>query len=106
MPEAYEWVAEAVDNANTFDAIDALIGDTVTAGFTLPAGAGITYTSSNESVFKVENGQAIVTQPAKKDAKVTLTVRIVSDEQAGNGYNYGKVDVTRVFRFVVPAAGK
>ncbi|MCK7514045.1 MAG: hypothetical protein MZV70_65210 [Desulfobacterales bacterium] len=34
VPEAYEWVAEAVDNANTFAAVDALIGDTVTAGFT------------------------------------------------------------------------
>ncbi len=36
VPEAYEWVAEAVDNANTFDAVDALIGDTVTEGFSLP----------------------------------------------------------------------
>ena len=48
VPEAYEWVAEAVDNANTFDAVDALIGDTVTEGFTLPTGEGITYSSSNE----------------------------------------------------------
>ena len=48
VPEAYEWVAEAVDNANTFDAVNALIGETVTEGFILPTGAGITYTSSNE----------------------------------------------------------
>ncbi len=101
VPEAYEWVAEAVDNANTFDAVDALIGDTVTQGFTLPSGAGITYSSSNESVFKVVNGQAVVT-PARKDATVTLTVNIVSDTVAGNGYNYGTVDVTRTFTFVVP----
>lgn len=101
VPEAYEWVAEAVDNANTFDAVDALIGDVVTAGFNLPSGDGITYSSNNEKVFKVVNGQAIVT-PAKKDAKVTLTVKIVSDKIAGNGYNYGKVDVTRAFMFIVP----
>jgi len=35
---------------------------------------------------------------------VTLRVRIVSDRIFGNGYyNYGKVDVTRFFAFVVPA---
>lgn len=106
VPEAYEWVAEAVDNANTFDAVDALIGDTVTAGFSLPTGAGITYSSSNESVFKVVNGQAVVTRPDKKNAKVTLTVRVVSDQVAGTGYNYGKVDVTRAFTFTVLAKGK
>ena len=103
VPEAYEWVAEAVDNANTFDAVDALIGDKVTEGFILPTGDGITYSSSNESVFKVVNGQAVVTRPDKKDATVTLTVRVVSDKIAGNGYNYGKVDVTRAFTFTVPA---
>jgi hypothetical protein len=103
VPEAYEWVAEAVDNANTFDAVDALIGDTVTAGFSgLPTGDGITYSSSNEKVFKVLNGKAFVTRPKNRDAKVTLTVRVVSDEIAGNGYNYGKVDVTRTFTFTVP----
>jgi hypothetical protein len=106
VPEAYEWVAEAVDNANTFDAIDTLIGDTVTHSFSgLPTGAGITYSSSNESVFKVVADQAVVT-PAKKDAKVTLTVNVVSDTVAGNGYNYGKVDVTRAFTFIVPGKGK
>ncbi len=106
VPEAYEWVAEAVENANTFDAIDALIGETVTGGFTLPSGPGITYTSSDENVFKVVDGQAVVTQPAKRDATVTLTVRIVSDKTAGNGYNYGKVDVMHAFTFTVPAKGK
>jgi hypothetical protein len=107
VPEAYEWVAEAVDNANTFDAVDALIGDTVTVGFSgLPTGDGITYSSSNEKVFKVVNGQAVVTRPYKKDAKVTLTVRVISDEIAGDGYNYGEVDVTRAFTFTVPAKGK
>ncbi len=106
VPEAYEWVAEAVDNANTFAAVDALIGDTVTVGFSgLPTGVGITYSSSNESVFKVVGEQAVVT-PDKKDAKVTLTVRVVSDKVAGNGYNYGKVDVTRAFTFIVPGKGK
>lgn len=106
VPEAYEWVAEAVGNANTFDAVDALIGDKVTDSFTLPTGAGITYSSSHESVFKVVNGQAVVTRPDKRDAKVTLTVRVVSDEIAGNGFNYGKVDVTRAFTFTVPAKDK
>jgi hypothetical protein len=106
VPEAYEWVAEAVDNANTFDAVDALIGDKVTKGFTLPTGDGITYSSSNERVFKVVNGQAVVTRPDKRDATVTLTVRVVSDKIAGNDYNYGKVDVTRAFRFTVPAKDK
>jgi hypothetical protein len=106
VPEAYEWVAEAVDNANTFDAVDALIGDTVTDGFTLPTGDGITYSSSNEEVFKVVNGQAVVTRPDKKDARVTLTVRVVSDKVSSTGYNYGKVDVTRVFTFSVPAKSK
>ena len=106
VPEAYEWVAESVDNANTFAAVDALIGDTVSVGFSgLPTGAGITYTSSNESVFKVVGGQAVVS-PDKKDAKVTLTVRVVSDKVAGNGYNYSKVDVTRAFTFIVPGKGK
>ena len=64
VPEAYEWVAEAVDNAKYFDAVDALIGDTVTHGFSLPTGDAtneITYSSSNEKVFKVVNGQAVVT---------------------------------------------
>ncbi len=107
VPEAYEWVAEAVDNANTFDAVDALIGDTVTVGFSgLPTGVGITYTSSNESVFKVVGDQAVVTPLPKKDAKVILTVRVVSDKIAGNSSNYGKVDVTRAFMFIVPAKGK
>jgi hypothetical protein len=106
VPEAYEWVAEAVDNANTFDAVDALIGDKVTEGFILPTGDGITYSSSNEKVFKVVNGQAVVTRPDKKDATVTLTVRVVSDKISGNGYNYGKVDVTRTFTFTVPAKDK
>ena len=32
----------------------------------------------------------------------SLTVNIVSDQTAGNGYNYGKVDVTRTFTFIVP----
>lgn len=103
VPEAYEWAAEAVDNANTFDAVDALIGDTVTENFYLPAGPGITYSSSNEEVFKVVGDQAVVTRPQKKDASVTLTVRVVSDSLAGNGYNYGVVDVTRTFTFTVPA---
>ncbi len=106
VPEAYEWVAEAVDNANTFDAVDALIGDTITEGFSLPTGPGITYISSNESVFNVVNGQAVVTRPDKKDAAVTLTVRVVSDKIAGTGYNYGKVDVTHTFTFTVPAKKK
>ena len=107
VPEAYEWVAEAVDNANTFDAVDALIGDTVTASFSgLPTGEGITYSSSNEKVFKVVGGQAVVTRPDKKDALVILTVRVVSDEIAGNSHNYGKVDVTRAFMFIVPAKHK
>jgi hypothetical protein len=107
VPEAYEWVAEAVHNANTFDTVDALIGDTVTAGFSgLPTGDGITYSSSNEDVFKVVGDQAIVTRPDKKAATVTLTVRVVSDEIAGNDYNYGNVDVTRTFTFIVPAMGK
>jgi hypothetical protein len=107
VPEAYEWVAEAVDNANTFDAIDTLIGDTVTHSFSgLPTGAGITYSSSNESVFKVVNGQAVVTQPAKMDAKVTLKVEVVSDKISLTGFNYGKVDVTRAFTFTVPALSK
>jgi hypothetical protein len=105
VPEAYEWVAEAVDNANIFDAVDALIGDTVTGGFSLPTD-GVTYSSSNESVFRVVNGQAIVTPLKNKDASVNLTVRVVSDEIAGNGYNYGTVDVTRTFTFTVPAKGK
>jgi hypothetical protein len=105
VPEAYEWVAEAVDNAKYFDAVDALIGDTVTHGFSLPTGDGtnkITYRSSNEKVFKVINGQAVVTRPDKKEAEVTLTVRVVSDKVAGNDSNYGKVDVTRAFTFTVP----
>jgi len=107
VPEAYEWVAEVVANANIFDAVDALIGDTVTEGFTLPTGDGITYTSSNEDVFEVVDGEAIVTRPNKgADATVTLTVRVVSDTVAGNGYNYGNVDVTRTFTFIVPAKGK
>jgi len=106
VPEAYEWVAEAVDNANTFDAVDAVIGDTVTEGFSLPSGDGITYSSSNEDVFTVVNGQAEVTRPDKEDATVTLTVRVVSDEIAGDGDNYGKVDVTRTFTFTVPAKDK
>ncbi len=108
VPEAYEWVAEVVDNAKYFDTVDALVGDTVTAGFTLTTGDAtntITYSSSNESVFKVVNGQAVVT-PGKKDAKVTLTAKIVSDKVAGNGYNYGKVDVTRAFTFTVPGKSK
>ncbi len=107
VPEAYEWVAEAVDNAKYFDEVDAAIGDTVTHGFSLPTGDGtnaITYRSSNEKVFKVVNGQAVVTRPDKKDAEVTLTVRVVSDRIFSNGYyNYGKVDVTREFAFIVPA---
>jgi hypothetical protein len=103
VPEAYEWVAEAVDNANTFDAVDALIGNKVTEGFSLPTGDGITYSSSNEKVFKVVDGQAVVNRPDRKDAKVTLTVRVVSDQIAGNGYNYGMVDVTHTFTFIVPA---
>jgi len=106
VPEAYEWVAEAVDNAKYFDAVDALIGDKVTKGFTLPTGDGITYSSSNEKVLKVVNGQAIVNRPHKKDATVTLTVRVVSDKVAGSGYNYGKVDVTRAFTFTVPDKDK
>ena len=105
VPEAYEWVAEVVDNAKYFDEVDALIGNEVTHGFSLPTGDAtnkITYSSSNEKVFKVVNGQAVVTRPDKKDAKVTLTVRVVSDKVAGDAKNYGKVDVTRAFTFTVP----
>ncbi len=43
-----------------------------------------------------------MTRPAKKDATVTLTVNVVSDQVAGNGYDYGRVDVTRTFTFIVP----
>jgi hypothetical protein len=109
VPEAYEWVAEAVDNAKYFDAVDALIGDTVTHGFSLPTGDAtnkITYKSSNEKVFKVVNGQAVVHRPYKRDAEVTLTVRVVSDKISLTGFNYGKVDVTRAFTFTVPALSK
>jgi hypothetical protein len=107
VPEAYEWVAEAVDNAKYFDLVDAAIPNTVTQGFSLPTGDQynvITYSSSNKKVFNVVNGQAVVTPPAKKDATVTLTVRVVSDRIFAFGfYNYGKVDVTREFAFIVPA---
>ncbi|MCL7454673.1 MAG: hypothetical protein M8467_16660, partial [Anaerolineae bacterium] len=103
--EAYEWVVEAVDNANTFDTVDALIGDTVTEGFSGLPTEGVTYTSSNEDVFTVVDGEAIVNRPNKKAATVTLTVRVVSDEIAGDGYNYANVDVTRTFTFTVPAKG-
>ncbi|HME44256.1 MAG TPA: subtype B tannase [Syntrophorhabdales bacterium] len=107
VPEAYEWVAEAVDNAKYFDLVDAAIPNTVTQGFSLPTGDQynvITYRSSNKKVFNVVNGQAVVTPPAKKDATVTLTVRVVSDRIFAFGfYNYGKVDVTREFAFIVPA---
>jgi hypothetical protein len=106
VPEAYEWVAEAVDNAKYFDAVDALIGDTVTHGFSLPTGDAtnkITYKSSNEKVFKVVNGQAVVHRPYRRDAEVTLKVEVVSDKISLTGFNYGKVDVTRAFTFTVPA---
>lgn len=107
VPEAYEWVAEATNNAKYFDAIKAAIPcGHVTGNFNLPIGDGtnvITYRSSDPSVFHVTGGQAVVNRPAKRDARVTLTVKIVSDEIAGNGYNYGKVDVTRAFEFTVPA---
>ena len=93
-------------NANTFGDVDDLIGDTVSNSFILPTGNGITYTSSNEDVFKVVNGEAVVTRLKNKDVMVTLTVRAVSDEVAGDGYNYGKVDVTRTFTFTVSAKGK
>ncbi len=98
-----------MDNAKYFDLVDAAIGDTVTTGFSLPIGDQtneITYSSSDASVFNVVNGQAVVTRPAKKDAKVTLTVNIVSDKIAGDGKDYGKVEVTRAFTFIVPAKGK
>lgn len=105
VPEAYEWVAEAVHNANTFDEVGALIGDTVTEGFSLPTD-GATYSSSNEGVFKVVNGQAVVTRPDNKDATVTLTVQVVSDKIAGDDYNYSSIDVTRTFTFTVLGMGK
>jgi len=106
VPEAYEWVAEAVDNASTFSAVAALIGDTVTEGFSGLPTDGVTYSSSNEDVFKVVNGEAVVTRLKNKDVTVTLTVRVVSDEIAGDGYNYGTVDVSRTFTFIVPGEGK
>ena len=104
VPEAYEWVAEAVDNANYFDTVEALIGTRVTGGFSLPTGDQtnvITYSSSNPSVFNVVDGQAVVTRPPASDASVTLTMRVVSDKLASNGYNYGRIDVTRAFTFTV-----
>jgi hypothetical protein len=62
------------------------------------------YSSSNKSVFNVVDGQAVVTPHPKKDTTVTLTVRVVSDRIFANGYyNYGTVDVTRSFAFIVPA---
>ena len=103
VPEAYEWVAEVVDNANIFDEVDALIGEKETTGFPID---GVTYSSSNESVFKIVNGEAVVTPLKNKNVTVTLTVRVVSDRVAGDGYNYGQVDVTRTFTFTVPAKGK
>jgi hypothetical protein len=108
VPEAYEWVAEAVDNAKYFDQVDALIGNKISHGFSLPTGDQtnqITYSSNNASVFNVVNGQAVVTRPApvQGDASATLTVRVVSDKVSSIGYNYGKVDVTRAFTFTVPA---
>jgi hypothetical protein len=110
VPEAYEWVAETVNNAKYFDAIKAAIpGGRVTSDFSLPIGDEtnvITYRSSDASVLKVVNGHAAITRPVWRDARVTLTAKIVSDEIAGNGYNYGKVDVTRVFAFTVPARHK
>ena len=72
-----------IQNSSSNNAIDALIGDSVTEIFTLATGDGITY-SSDESVFNVVNGQAVVTRPDKEDATVTLTVRVVSDKVAGN----------------------
>jgi hypothetical protein len=110
VPEAYEWVAEAVDNAKYFDAIERAIpaGD-VASSFTLPTGDAtnkITYSSSNQSVFNVVNGQAIVTQPAKIDAHVTLRVEVASDKISLTGYNYGTVDVTHAYSFTVPALSK
>ena len=110
VPEAYEWVAEAVNNAKYFDAIKAAIPcGPVTSNFNLPTGDEtnvITYRSSDASVLKVINGQAVVTRPARRDARVTLTAKIVSDEIAGNSYNYGKVEVTRAFAFTVAARHK
>jgi len=110
VPEAYEWVAETVNNAKYFDAIKAAIPDgSVTGNFILPTGDltnVITYRSSDPSVLKVINGHAVVTRPARRNARVALTVKIVSDEIAGNGYNYGKVDVTRTFALTVAARHK
>jgi hypothetical protein len=104
VPEAYEWVAEAVDNANTFDAIKAAMpGGQVTGNFTLPAGDGITYTSSRPDVVTIEDGQAVVTPPKTVGATVTITATVTSDRIAGNGYNYGKVKVSHAYTFTVPA---
>jgi hypothetical protein len=33
-------------------------------------------------------------------------VNVVSDQIAGDLYNYGTIDVTRTFTFTVPAKGK
>lgn len=105
VPEAYEWVAEAVDNANTFDAIKAAMpSGQVTSTFTLPAGVGITYISSNPDVVTIEDGQAVVTPPKSVDATVTITATVTSDKISGTGYNYGKVEVTHAYTFTVPAA--
>lgn len=105
VPEAYEWVAEAVDNANTFDAIQAAMpSGQVTSTFALPASAGITYISSNPDVVTIGAGQAVVTRPRTMDASVTITAAVTSDKTAGNGYNYGNVQASHAYTFAVPAA--
>jgi hypothetical protein len=109
VPEAYEWVAEAVHNANTFDAIEAAmpsgqVTGTLQVTFTLPAGTGITYMSSRPDVVTIADGQAVVTPPKSADATVTITATVTSDEIAGDGYNYGAVEVTHAYTFTVPAA--
>jgi len=105
VPEAYEWVAEAVDNANTFDAIEAAMpSGQVTSNFTLPTGAGITYTSSRPDVIAITDGQAVVTRPRSGNVTVTITATVTSDKTADDGHNYGKVEVTRAYTLTVSAA--
>lgn len=104
VPEAYEWVAEAVDNANTFDAIQAAMpGGQVKSNFTLPAGAGITYVSSHPDIVAITDGQAVVTRPRSGSVTVTITATVISDKTAGNGYDYGDVEVTHTYTITVSA---
>lgn len=100
-PEAYEWVAEIVEIADTFDLIESWLA-MGNGEYELTNSENVQIVSSEPSLVKLENGRLIVN--GNGNTEVTLTVTVSSDKIAttvNGSYNYNASVQTREITIII-----